>query len=143
MNAMAIEVKVSNEKIDVCKAIESVMMPGCGGTASFIGTIRDTFEGKGVKRVNVEAYDEMAVADLRRIAAELSSEKGIGGITIVHRTGVLEVGEVVVVVAVSAPHRKEAFEVCQSIIDRLKQTTPIWKQEFFDEGSRWIGGDAE
>jgi molybdopterin synthase catalytic subunit len=85
----------------------------------------------------------MAVADLRRIAAELSSEKGIGGITIVHRTGVLEVGEVVVVVAVSAPHRKEAFEVCQSIIDRLKQTTPIWKQEFFDEGSRWIGGDAE
>ena len=140
---MAIEVKVSNEKIDVCKAIESVMMPGCGGTASFIGTIRDTFEGKGVKRVNVEAYDEMAVADLRRIAAELSSEKGIGGITIVHRTGVLEVGEVVVVVAVSAPHRKEAFDVCQSIIDRLKQTTPIWKQEFFDEGSRWIGGDAE
>jgi len=140
---MAIEVKVSNEKIDVCKAIESVMMPGCGGIASFIGMIRDTFEGKGVKRVNVEAYDEMAVADLRRIAAELSSEKGIGGITIVHRIGVLEVGEVVVVVAVSAPHRKEAFEVCQSIIDRLKQTTPIWKQEFFDEGSRWIGGDAE
>jgi len=140
---MAIEVKVSNEKIDVCKVIESVMMPGCGGIASFIGTIRDSFEGKGVNRVNVEAYDEMAVADLRKIASDLSSEKGIGGITIVHRTGVLEVGEVVVVVAVSAPHRKEAFEVCQSIIDRLKQTTPIWKQEFFDEGSRWIGGDAE
>ena len=143
MNAMAIEVKVSNEKIDVCKVIESVMMPGCGGIASFIGTIRDSFEGKGVNRVNVEAYDEMAVADLRKIASDLSSEKGIGGITIVHRTGVLEVGEVVVVVAVSAPHRKEAFEVCQSIIDRLKQTTPIWKQEFFDEGSRWIGGDAK
>jgi len=143
LNAMAIEVIVSNEKIDVCKAIESVMMPGCGGIASFIGTIRDSFEGKGVKRVNVEAYDEVAVADLRRVAAELSSEKGIGGITIVHRTGVLEVGEVVVVVAVSAPHRKEAFEVCQSIIDRLKQTTPIWKQEFFDEGSRWIGGDTK
>jgi len=140
---MAIEVKVSNEKIDVCKAIESVMMIGCGGIASFIGTIRDSFEGKAVKRVNVEAYDEMAVADLRRIAAELSSEKGIGGITIVHRTGVLEVGEVVVVVAVSALHRKEAFEVCQSIIDKLKQTTPIWKQEFFDEGSRWIGRDAK
>ena len=140
---MAIEVKVSKEKIDVWKAIQSVMMPGCGGIASFIGTIRDSFEGKAVKRVNVEAYDEMAVADLRRIAAELSSEKGIGGITIVHRTGVLEVGEVVVVVVVSAPHRKEAFVVCQSIIDKLKQTTPIWKQEFFDEGSRWIGRDAK
>jgi len=140
---MAIEVKISKEKIDVCKVIQSVMMPGCGGIASFIGTIRDSFEGKDVKGVNVEAYDEMAVADLRRIAAELSSEKGIGGIMIVHRTGALDVGEVVVVVAVSAPHRKEAFEVCQSIIDKLKQTTPIWKQEFFDEGSRWIGGDAE
>jgi molybdopterin synthase catalytic subunit len=140
---MAIEVRISKEKIDVSKAIESVMMPGCGGIASFIGTIRDSFEGKDVKRVNVEAYDEMALADLRRIATELSSEKGIGGITIVHRTGSLEVGEVVVAVAVSAPHRKEAFDVCQSIIDRLKQTTPIWKQEFFDEGSRWIGGDSK
>jgi len=140
---MAIEVKVSKDKIDFCKVIQSVMMPGCGGIASFIGTIRDSFEGKGVKRVNVEAYDEMAVSDLRRIAAELSSERGIGGITIVHRTGSLEVGEIVVAVAVSAPHRKEAFEVCQAIIDRLKQTTPIWKQEFFNEGSRWIGGDAK
>jgi len=140
---MTIEIEVSKEKIDICEVIKSVMMPGCGGIASFIGTIRDSYEGKDVKGVNVEAYDEMAVADLRRIATELSSEKGIGGITIVHRTGALEVGEVVVVVAVSAPHRKEAFEVCQTIIDKLKQTTPIWKQEFFDEGSRWIGGDAK
>ncbi len=140
---MAIEVSVSNDKIDVCKAIQSVMMPSCGGIASFIGTIRNSFEGKDVKSVNVEAYDEMAVADLRRIATELSSEKGIGGITIVHRIGTINVGEVVVVVAVSSPHRKEAFEVCQSIIDRLKQTTPIWKQEIFDEGSRWIGGEKK
>ena len=140
---MTIEVEVSKGKIDVCRVIQSVMNPGCGGTASFIGTIRDTFEGKTVKRVNVEAYDEMALADLKRIATELAREKGIGSITIVHRTGILEVGEVVVAVAVSAPHRKEAFEVCQSIIDRLKQTTPIWKQEFYDEGSRWIGGDAK
>lgn len=140
---MAIEVRISKEKIDVSKAIESVMMPGCGGIASFIGTIRDSFEGKDVKRVNVEAYDEMALGDLKKIATELMSEKGIGGITIIHRTGSLEVGEVVVAVAVSAPHRKEAFEVCQSIIDRLKQTTPIWKQEFFNEGSRWIGGDTK
>lgn len=140
---MAIEIKVSKEKIDVCGVIQSVMLPSCGGIASFIGTIRDSFEGKAVRRVNVEAYDEMAVADLTRIATELSSEKGIGGIIIVHRIGVLEVGEVVVVVAVSAPHRKEAFDICQSIIDRLKQTTPIWKQEFFDEGSRWVGGDAK
>jgi len=140
---MAIEVSVSKDKIDACKAIQSVMMPSCGGIASFIGTIRNSFEGKDVKNVNVEAYDEMAVADLRRIATELSSEKGIGGITIVHRIGTINVGEVVVVVAVSAPHRKEAFEVCQSIIDRLKQTTPIWKQEIFDEGSRWIGGEKK
>jgi molybdopterin synthase catalytic subunit len=140
---MAIKVEVTKEKIDVCKVIQSVMMPDCGGTASFIGTIRDSFEGKNVKRVSVEAYDEMAITDLRRIASELSSEKGIGGISIVHRTGILEVGDVVVAVAVSAPHRKEAFEVCQSIIDRLKQTTPIWKQEFYDDGSRWIGDDTK
>jgi molybdopterin synthase catalytic subunit len=140
---MAIEVEVTNEKIDVCKVLQSVMSPGCGGIASFIGTIRDTFEGKSVKRVNIEAYDEMAIADLRKIASELSSEKGIGSITIIHRIGMLEVGEVVVAIAVSAPHRKEAFEVCQAIIDRLKQTTPIWKQEFYEGGSRWIGRDAK
>jgi len=140
---MTIEVEVTREKIDVCKIIQSVKMPDCGGIVSFIGTIRDSFEGKKVKRVNVEAYDEMAIADLRRIAMELSSEKEIGGIAIVHRIGVLEIGEVVVAVAVSAVHRKEAFDVCQSIIDRLKETTPIWKQEFFDDGSRWTGGDAK
>jgi molybdopterin synthase catalytic subunit len=140
---MAIEVKVTKEKIDISKVIQSVMMPSRGGIASFIGTIRDSFDGKNVKKVIVESYDEMAVTDLRKIAAELSLVKGIGSITIVHRVGTLAVGEVVVAVAVSAIHRKEAFEVCQSIIDRLKQTTPIWKQEFFEKGSRWIGEDAK
>lgn len=140
---MKIEVKVAKEKIDVSKVIQSVMMPSCGGIASFIGTIRDSFEGKAVKSVKVEAYDEMALADLKRIAADLSSEKGIGCIMIVHRIGTLKVGDVVVAIAVSTPHRKEAFEICQSIVDRLKQTTPIWKQEFYEDGSRWIGGDAK
>jgi molybdopterin synthase catalytic subunit len=140
---MSVLVNISKDKIDVDKVIQSVMSPEYGGIVTFIGTVRDSFDGKRVRKINVEAYDEMAIADLKRIAEELSSKHGIGGIAIVHRTGTLEVGEVVVAVAVSAPHRKEAFEVCQAIIDKLKQTTPIWKQEFFDGGSRWIGGESK
>ncbi|MEM2838508.1 MAG: molybdenum cofactor biosynthesis protein MoaE [Thermoplasmata archaeon] len=136
-----VSVKVSSEEVDVAGVIRRVMSPDCGGISVFVGTVRDNYEGKRVKGVNIEAYDAMAVEDLERIAKEVKDEFGVREISIHHRTGRLNVGDVIVAIAVSAPHRKEAFGACREIIERLKKTTPIWKQEFLDDGQRWAEDD--
>lgn len=130
-------VKVSPEEVDVLGSIKRVMSPKCGGISVFVGTVRDNYDNRPVRGVSIEAYDAMAVEDLERIAKEVKDEFGAREISIQHRTGKLDVGDVIVVIAVSAPHRKEAFAACREILERLKKTTPIWKQEFFDDGQRW------
>lgn len=135
-------VNIIDKSIDPAGAISDVIRNDCGGIVVFIGTIRDTSEGKAVKQVEIEAYDEMAIEDLQKIVDEAYSKYKLGEIVVVHRIGVIEVGEIVVTIAVSAPHRKEAFEACREVIDRMKQTTPIWKQEFFEDGSKWAAGDS-
>lgn len=135
-----VNVTITREKLDAGEVIGDVMRPDCGGIVVFIGTIRDSFEGKKVRRIEVEAYDEMAVDDLKKILQEAVMRHKAAEASISHRTGKLNVGDIVVVVAVSAPHRREAFQACKDIIDRMKQTTPIWKQEFFEGGSQWVGG---
>ena len=135
-----IRIDVSSKNIDISAVLSQVMRKDCGGIASFVGTIRDVSEGKKVKRVEVEAYDEMAISDLRKIAEVAVKKNSARSAVIQHRTGKLEVGDVVVVIAVSAPHRNQAFDACREIIDHLKKTTPIWKQEFFEDSSRWVEG---
>lgn len=130
-------VKVSPEEVDVLGSIKRVMSPECGGISVFVGTVRDNYDNKPVRGVSIEAYDAMAVEDLERIAKEVKNEFGVREISIQHRTGKLDVGDVIVVIAVSAPHRKEAFAACRVVLERLKKTTPIWKQEFLDDGQRW------
>jgi len=137
-----VNIRVSSEDIDVSEVIQKVMRPDCGGISVFVGTVRDNFEGRPVRGVNIEAYDLMAVEDLERIANDVMRKHGVREIAVQHRTGKLGVGDVIVVIAVSAPHRKEAFDACREIIERLKQTTPIWKQEFLDQGERWVEGES-
>jgi len=136
-------VRVDTDEIDVSESIRRVMSPDCGGVSVFIGTVRDNYEGRKVRGVSIEAYDEMAVEDLERIAREVKDMFGVRDISIQHRTGRLDVGDIIVVIAVSAPHRKEAFDACREVLERLKRTTPIWKQEFLEEGSRWAGEDED
>jgi len=136
-------VTITSEPIDPSKVISAVMRKDCGGIVVFIGAIRDSFEGKQVRGVEVEAYDEMAVKDLQAIVDRAKRGNNIAEATVVHRTGTIPVGEVVVVVAVSADHRKDAFEACREIIDSLKKTTPIWKQELLDDGGRWAESESK
>jgi molybdopterin synthase catalytic subunit len=109
-----------------------------GGTVVFIGTVRDQTQGKAVVRLEFEAYAAMAVAEMHKIAAAALERFAVRRVAIHHRLGTLAVGEVPVVIAVSAAHRAAAFEACAFCIDTLKQTVPIWKKEVFEDGETWV-----
>jgi molybdopterin synthase catalytic subunit len=115
------------------------MSPESGGIDVFIGTVRNQTKGKKVVRLEFEAYEPMAIAEMEKIAAQALEKWPVQKILIHHRTGVLQIGEVPVVIAVSAAHRAAAFDACRYIIDTLKQTVPIWKKEFFEDGEVWVG----
>jgi len=120
-----------------------VRRPETGAVAVFAGTVRNVSAGKEVEHLEYEAYEEMAVAKLRQVAAEAREQwPKIVEIAIVQRIGHLEVGDNAVIVAVSSPHRGDGcFEACQYAINRLKQIVPIWKKEVSPDGSEWVEGD--
>lgn len=121
-----------------------VVEPSCGGVVTFLGTVRDHAEGRpGVSRLEYEAYEEVAVAELAKVAAEARRRwPALGRIALHHRVGRLELCEVAVVVAVAAPHRAEAFEAARFCIDTLKATVPIWKFETWEGGAEWSEATA-
>lgn len=114
------------------------MSPDCGGIDVFIGTVRNQTKGKTVLRLEFEAYDKMALSEMEKIANEAFNRWPVQKVLIHHRTGILQVGEVPVVIAVAAAHRDAAFDACRYIIDTLKQTVPIWKKEVFEDGETWV-----
>lgn len=104
----------------------------------FIGTVRNSTKGKEVLRLEFEAYEAMALKEMHKIAEAVLERWPVEKILIHHRTGVLAVGEVPVVIAVAAAHRTAVFEACRFAIDTLKQTVPIWKKEVFADGESWV-----
>lgn len=114
------------------------MTPQCGGIDVFIGTVRSATKGKTVVRLEFEAYEKMAMKEMQKIADEAQQKWKVHKISIHHRTGVLNIGEIPVVIAVSAAHRDAAFDACRYIIDTLKKTVPIWKKEIFEDGEVWV-----
>jgi molybdopterin synthase catalytic subunit len=106
---------------------------------TFAGTTRDHNDGRSVTRLEYEAYPEMALAEMRKIGDEARQRWPIADIAIVHRIGVVPIGEASVVIAVSSAHRAAAFAACHFAIDRLKEVVPIWKKEHFEGGEVWIG----
>jgi len=132
------EIKISSETLNLQACIEWVMLPESGGIDVFIGTVRNATKGKAVLRLEFEAYERMALAEMEKIAAQAIEKWPVQKLLIHHRTGVLAVGEVPVIIAVSAAHRDAAFEACRYVIDTLKQTVPIWKKEIFEDGEVWV-----
>ncbi len=112
-----------------------------GAVVTFLGTTRDTFEGKQVVRLEYEAYEEMAYRKLEEIRQQLKAEFGAEEVAIGHRIGVVDIGEISLVVAVASPHRSEAFHACHEAVDRLKHSVPIWKKEFYEGGEHWVACD--
>ncbi len=127
------------EPLSVDEVLAAVADAGAGGTVVFTGQVRDSDHGRGVTRLSYTAHGS-AADELRRVAEKVAAESGALAIAAVHRTGELAIGDLAVVVAVSCPHRAEAFAACRALIDELKATVPIWKhQQFDDGGSEWVG----
>lgn len=131
-------IKLFSEPLDIPSSIEWVSSPAAGAIDVFIGTVRNHANGKNVQRLEFEAYERMALKEMKKIADAVLSKWPVEKILIHHRTGVLNIGDCPVIIAVSAAHRDAAFEACRYAIDTLKQTVPIWKKEVFEDGAHWV-----
>ena len=132
-------VLVTEDELDPGAVIDSVRGPGFGAVAAFLGATRDSSGGRAVTGLEYEAYRPMADRMLERVAGELAGRWDLGEVAISHRIGPVGVGEISLVVAVSAAHRAPAFEACAHAVDRIKQIVPIWKREHFEDGRVWVG----
>jgi molybdopterin synthase catalytic subunit len=131
-------IKITEKPIDIQKVIDTASSLGAGAVNVFVGTVRNNAHGKNVLWLEYEAYESMAVSEIRKIIEEASHRWPLLGWAVSHRIGTLKPGEVSVVVAVSSPHRKQAFEACEYIIDTLKEKAPIFKKEIFEDGEEWV-----
>jgi molybdopterin synthase catalytic subunit len=135
-------IEIVSHPIDTAAVAAAAADPASGATVTFAGTTRDHNAGRRVLRLEYEAYPEMALEEMRKIAATVRERWPIERIAMVHRIGAVPIGEASVVIAVSAAHRVAAFEACHWAIDRLKEVVPIWKKEYFEGGEVWIGSQT-
>jgi molybdopterin synthase catalytic subunit len=132
-----IAVRESELSVDEVRA--AVADPAAGGIALFAGAVRDCDHDRGVNGLSYSAHPS-AAEELRRVAEVIAEKYPVIGIAAVHRVGDLDVGDLAVVLAVSCPHRAEAFDACRDLIDTLKASVPIWKHQRFDDGTaEWVG----
>ncbi|MFF4221134.1 molybdenum cofactor biosynthesis protein MoaE [Streptomyces nondiastaticus] len=130
---------VRDTPLSVDEVFSAVGDAAAGGTALFVGTVRDHDGGAGVRALGYSAHPT-AEAELRRVAEKVAADFPVRALAAVHRVGDLEIGDLAVVVAVSCPHRAEAFEACRRLIDDLKREVPIWKHQVFQDGTEeWVG----
>ncbi len=128
-------IRIANEPIDLQSIVRSVITPESGGINVFVGTTRNHAGGRSVDLLEYEAYEPMALKMMHAIVEEAKERWPLHAVAVVHRLGRVEVGEVSVAIAVSSAHRKEAFEATRFLIDELKRVVPIWKREYFSDGS--------
>jgi molybdopterin synthase catalytic subunit len=125
--------------LSIDEAVAHVRHQSAGAVCVFLGTVRDHNEGARVVKLEYEAYQAMALAEMKRIVAEIEGEMPGVRLAVTHRSGALSVGEIAVVCAASAVHRDEAYRACRALIDRTKARVPIWKREHGPDGAHWIG----
>jgi molybdopterin synthase catalytic subunit len=131
---------ITREPLDPQPLVEAVRRDESGAVALFYGVVRNENMGRSVRYLEYDAYETMALKKMRAVAEEVRTKFPVNGVAVLHRIGRLEIGETSLLVAVSSPHRKEAFEACHFAVDRIKQIVPVWKKEVWDDGSEWIEG---
>ncbi len=133
--------EVTTEPLDPQRLIDNVRKDESGAVAVFLGVVRNSSLGRRVLYLEYDAYPEMATRVMRQIAAEAMERWPLTDVAMQHRTGRLEIGETSLLIAVSSPHREEAFEACHHLVDRFKEVVPIWKKETWKGGEVWIEGE--
>lgn len=132
-------IDIRETTLSVDEVLAAVADPGAGGVCVFAGTVRDLDEGRAVAELAYSAHPTATDA-LREVAEKVAAEHPVTAVAATHRVGELGIGELAVVVAVSSPHRAEAFAACRDLIDRLKVTVPLWKhQRYVDGAAHWVG----
>ena len=132
-------IEITHGTLDPQPVTASVRRDSNGAVVTFLGTTRRTSMDKTVLYLEYEGYVPMALKKLREIADEVAQKWPIQDISILHRIGRLEIEDISLVVAIASPHRKEAFQACGYVVDRIKETVPIWKKEVFEDGQVWVG----
>src|ERR1700722_202378 len=132
-------IAIGRAPVDIEALERAVADPSAGATVTFAGTTRNGNAGRRVLRLEYEAYEPMALSEMRKLAREAGERFKIVRIAIQHRISFVAIGETSVAIAVSAAHRAEAFDACRFAIDRLKEVVPVWKKEYFEGGEVWIG----
>lgn len=131
-------IKITSSKLNLQECYAFVEDDFCGGITTFVGAVRNDTEGKEVLQLDFSTYKPMAIKEMQKIADKALQDFEIHKIAIHHAEGMLQIGEIPVIIAASAKHRKAAFLACEFAIDTLKETVPIWKKEYFSDGEVWV-----
>lgn len=131
-------IKITHDDFDVNAMLSQARTSKMGALVTFLGTVRND----GIDLLQFEVYEEVAIKELETISDEAFEKFNIESVDVIHRIGDLRVGENILLIIVGAGHRKEAFNACEYILERIKKSVPIWKKEIGDAGDRWIPGEA-
>ena len=131
------QILLTAEPLDAAAALRHITIPSCGGISLFCGTTRDTFQNKRVLYLEYEAYDTMAVKEISRICTTLRQKHDVRRVYVAHRTGRVDVCEMSILVAASSPHRASAIQFVSEAVDLIKRQVPVWKREWYEDGSVW------
>jgi molybdopterin synthase catalytic subunit len=134
-------IRITRGKIDSQKIADALKRPADGACAIFEGIVRDHSRGRQTLYLDYEAYEPMALTQMQHLASQAIQKFRVRDVAIIHRLGRLEIGETSVLIAVASAHRAAAFDACRWLIDTLKQTVPIWKKEYFQDGAVWADGE--
>jgi molybdopterin synthase catalytic subunit len=133
--------RVTDDPIDPAAMLSGALSPDDGAALLFWGVVRNRNDGRAVSSLEYSAYAQMAEREMLRIADEARARFGTGMIHVVHRTGLLRIGEASVAISVASPHRAEAYEASRYVIEELKRRVPVWKREGYVDGeTEWVPG---
>jgi len=134
-------IEVTTEDFSVDDVLARLRSGRMGALVTFVGVVRDSARGRKVDRIEIQVYEEMARRQLETIREEAMERFGVEEIAVIHRHGSLRVSENIMMIAVGAGHRPEAFEACRFVLERIKEKVPIWKKEITPEGDFWVEGE--
>ncbi len=136
-------IKITEDDFSVDEVLNEIRTDKMGCVVTFVGVVRDNSMGKPVERIEIQIYEEMALKQLEAIKEEAISKFDVEDIFIVHRHGSLKVSDKIMMIAVGAGHRVEAFDACRYVIDTIKERVPIWKKEITPDGDFWVEGEKK
>lgn len=134
-------IEITREDFSVEEILGRLRTAGVGAVVTFVGVVRDESEGREVERIEIQVYEEMALKQLEAIRNEAIEQFGVEEVVVIHRIGSLKVSENIMLIAVGAAHRAEAFDACRYVLENVKRRVPIWKKEVTPDGEFWVEGE--